>query len=142
MYNFIKTLTDSKDKTKLKTKEFAEVTTPLWLVQKQLDLIPSDERLNLYSKVLDPCTGDGRYLMMYLMNRLTAIEHPNDLYQAISTLHGIELQAVNVARARHNLYLCTKFIAQSKNWAVDFDKIKRILASTISQGNFIEQVAP
>lgn len=142
MYNFIKTLTDSKDKTELKTKEFAEVTTPLWLVQKQLDLIPSDERLNLCSKVLDPCTGDGRYLMMYLMNRLTAIEHPNDLYQAISTLHGIELQAVNVARARHNLYLCTKFIAQSKNWAVDFDKIKRILASTISQGNFIEQVAP
>ena len=142
MYNFIKTLTDSKDKTKLKTKEFAEVTTPLWLVQKQLDLIPSDERLNLYSKVLDPCTGDGRYLMMYLMNRLTAIEHPNDLYQAISTLHGIELQAVNVARARHNLYLCTKFIAQSKNWAVDFDKIKRILTSTISKANFIEQVTP
>ena len=142
MYNFIKTLTDSKDKTELKTKEFAEVTTPLWLVQKQLDLIPSDERLNLYSKVLDPCTGDGRYLMMYLMNRLTAIEHPNDLYQAISTLHGIELQAVNVARARHNLYLCTKFIAQSKNWAVDFDKIKRILTSTISKANFIEQVTP
>lgn len=142
MYNFIKTLTDSKDKTELKTKEFAEVTTPLRLVQKQLDLIPSDERLNLYSKVLDPCTGDGRYLMMYLMNRLTAIEHPNDLYQAISTLYGIELQAVNVARARHNLYLCTKFIAQSKNWAVDFDKIKRILTSTISKANFIEQVTP
>lgn len=142
MYNFIKTLTDSKDKTELKTKEFAEVTTPLWLVQKQLDLIPSDERLNLYSKVLDPCTGDGRYLMMYLMNRLTVIKCPNDLYQAISTLHGIELQAVNVARARHNLYLCTKFIAQSKNWAVDFDKIKRILTSTISKANFIEQVTP
>lgn len=139
MYNFIKTLTDSKDKTKLKAKEFAEVTTPLWLVQKQLDLIPSDERLNLNSKVLDPCTGDGRYLMMYLMNRLTAIKCPNDLYQAISTLHGIELQAVNVARARHNLYLCTKFIAQSKGLAVDFDKVKKILAKNIHQGSFIKK---
>ena len=135
MYNFIKTLTDNKDKTELKTKEFAEVTTPLWLVQKQLDLIPPDERLNLNSKVLDPCTGDGRYLM----NRLTVIRCPNDLYQAISTLHGIELQAVNVARARHNLYLCTKFITQSKGLAVDFDKVKKILAKNIHQGSFIKK---
>lgn len=138
MLEFIKSLTDEKDKSKLKTKEFAEVTTPLWLIEKQIELIPQSEILNLNSKVLDPCTGDGRYLMIYLYKRLPSIKSIDDLYQAVESLYGIELQDTNVERDRNNIFLCCQFISNKNNWIMDNNRIETIINKNIVQGNFIK----
>ncbi|AKG10868.1 hypothetical protein AAX07_01315 [Moraxella bovoculi] len=121
---------------KQKAKDFAEVTTSIDLIDKQLALLPKEMFLDLSKTVLDPCTGDGRYLMRYLYHRLPAIKTADNLLQAISTLYGIELQAINVARAKNNLYLLTAKIAEYLG--VDYDQVHKILNSNIRQGNFLE----
>ena len=141
---FIHSLVDDKDATmtgrsgKQKAKDFAEVTTSIDLIDKQLALLPKEMFLDLTKTVLDPCTGDGRYLMRYLYHRLPAIKTADDLIQAIRTLYGIELQAVNVARARNNLYLLTAKIAEYLGVGMDYDLVHKILNSNTRQGNFLE----
>lgn len=141
---FIHSLVDDKDATmagkngKQKAKDYAEVTTSIDLIDRQLDLLPKEMFLDLTKSVLDPCTGDGRYLMRYLYHRLPAIKTADDLVQAISTLYGIELQAVNVAGARNNLYLLTVKIAEHLGVGVDYVQVHKILGGNIRQGNALK----
>lgn len=141
---FIHSLVDDKDATmtgrsgKQKAKDFAEVTTSIDLIDKQLALLPKEMFLDLTKTVLDPCTGDGRYLMRYLYHRLPAIKTADDLIQAIRTLYGIELQAVNVTRARNNLYLLTAKIAEYLCVGMDYDQVHKILGGNIRQGDALK----
>lgn len=141
----IRQLANDKDATmtgkngKQKAKDYAEVTTSIDLIDRQLALLPKEMFLDLSKTVLDPCTGDGRYLMRYLYYRLPVIKTADNLLQAISTLYGIELQAVNVARARNNLYLLTAKIAEYLGVGMDYDLVHKILNSNIRQGNFLDE---
>lgn len=141
---FIRSLVDDKDATmagrngRQKAKDFAEVTTSIDLIDRQLALLPKEMFLDLTKTVLDPCTGDGRYLMRYLHHRLPAIKTADDLMQAISTLYGIELQAVNVARARNNLYILAAKIAEYLGVGMDYDQVHKILNSNIIQGDALK----
>lgn len=138
--NTIRQLVSDKDATmtgkngKQKARDFAEVTTSIWLIDRQIRLLPQDVILDLSKTVLDPCTGDGRYLMRYLYWRLPAIKNDNDLLMAIGTLYGFELQGENVNRARQNLLMCVSAISSS----VDLNKAERLITNNIQQGDFLE----
>ncbi len=122
---------------KQKAKDFAEVTTNIDLIDKQLALLPKEMFLDLTKTVLDPCTGDGRYLMRYLYYRLPAIKTADDLIQAINTLHGIELQSDNVTRAKNNLYHLTVQIAKNLGVCMNDEQVHKILNNNIRQGDFL-----
>ncbi len=122
---------------KQKAKDFAEVTTNIDLIDKQLALLPKEMFLDLTKTVLDHCTGDGRYLMRYLYYRLPAIKTADDLIQAINTLHGIELQSDNVTRAKNNLYHLTVQIAKNLGVCMNDEQVHKILNNNIRQGDFL-----
>lgn len=140
----IRALTNAKDSTlkgkhgKQKARDFAEVTTSIDLIDKQIALIPQDVILDLSKTVLDPCTGDGRYLMRYLYHRMDAITDARSLLQSLSTLHGVELQAENVMRARANLVQVATAIAIDKGIEVELFALAVVVSRTIKQGNFLE----
>ncbi len=139
----IRALTDVKDGTlkgkhgKQKARDFAEVTTSIDLIDKQIALIPQDVILDLSKTVLDPCTGDGRYLMRYLYHRMDAISDARSLLQALSTLHGVELQSENVMRARANLVQVATAIAIDKGIDVELFALTVVVSRNIKQGNFL-----
>ena len=141
--NIIRRLAGDKDALmtgkhgKQKARDFAEVTTSIDLIDQQLALLPKEMFLDLSKTVLDPCTGDGRYLMRYLYHRLPSIKTADNLLHAISTLYGIELQAINVERARNNLYLLTAKIAEYLGVGVDYDQVHKILNNNVRQGDFL-----
>lgn len=141
--NIIRRLAGEKDALmtgkngKQKAKDFAEVTTNIDLIDKQLALLPKEMFLDLTKTVLDPCTGDGRYLMRYLYYRLPAIKTADDLIQAINTLHGIELQSDNVTRAKNNLYHLTVQIAKNLGVCMNDEQVHKILNNNIRQGDFL-----
>lgn len=122
---------------KQKARDFAEVTTSIDLIDQQLALLPKEIFLDLTKTVLDPCTGDGRYLMRYLYYRLPAIKTADDLIQAINTLHGIELQSDNVTRAKNNLYHLTVQIAKNLGVCMNDEQVHKILNNNIRQGDFL-----
>lgn len=140
----IRALTDVKDGTlkgkngRQKARDFAEVTTSIELIDKQIALVPKDVILDLSKTVLDPCTGDGRYLMRYLYHRMDAITDARSLLQALSTLHGVELQLENVMRARANLVQVATAIAIDKGIEVELFALAVVVSRTIKQGNFLE----
>lgn len=140
----IRALTNAKDSTlkgkhgKQKARDFAEVTTSIDLIDKQIALIPQDVILDLSKTVLDPCTGDGRYLMRYLYHRMDAISDARSLLQALSTLHGVELQAENVMRARANLVQVATAIAIAKGFEVELLALAIIVIRNIRQGDFLD----
>lgn len=141
--NTIKRLAGDKDALmtgkhgKQKARDFAEVTTSIDLIDQQLALLPKEIFLDLTKTVLDPCTGDGRYLMRYLYYRLPAIKTADDLIQAINTLHGIELQSDNVTRAKNNLYHLTVQIAKNLGVCMNDEQVHKILNNNIRQGDFL-----
>lgn len=122
---------------KQKARDFAEVTTSIDLIDQQFALLPKEIFLDLTKTVLDPCTGDGRYLMRYLYYRLPAIKTADDLIQAINTLHGIELQSDNVTRAKNNLYHLTVQIAKNLGVCMNDEQVHKILNNNIKQGDFL-----
>lgn len=122
---------------KQKARDFAEVTTSIDLIDQQFALLPKEIFLDLTKTVLDPCTGDGRYLMRYLYYRLPAIKTADDLIQAINTLHGIELQSDNVTRAKNNLYHLTVQIAKNLGVCMNDEQVHKILNNNIRQGDFL-----
>lgn len=145
IHDFIVELVNTKD-AKLKgehgrkqAKNFAEVTTSIELIDKQIALIPRDVVLDLSKTVLDPCTGDGRYLMRYLYHRLDNIHNANDLLLALSTLHGIELQDENVLLAKQNLIKLSIEIAKHLNIdQIHYVPIMLIVNKNIRKGDFLQ----
>ena len=135
----IKELTKAKDATltgkhgRKQAKEFAEVTTPIWCIEKQLDLL-TDDAFEVSKRVLDPCTGDGRYLMCYLVRKM---EHSDDILTAVSTLHGLDIQQDNVDLARYNMMALARHICRAKGIEFDFWRLVKVVNENIKQGDFI-----
>lgn len=137
MNRFIRELCEIKDKSELKTKDFGEVTTGVDLIDKQLALLPKDVILDLDKTVLDPCTGDGRYLMRYLYHRLQAITSASDILRALRSLHGCDIQENNVLQARKNLIALAIKICEHKNIEPPYIPIVCIVHGNIQQRDFI-----
>lgn len=133
-------MTDGKDKSlkgkngKYKARQFAEVTTSIDLIDRQIELLPKIVISDLSKTFFDPCTGDGRYLMRILYHRLPYINNDDELLKVISSLYGIELQKENVLMARGNLLECVRSISQT----VDLTIAEQIILNNIKQGNFLE----
>ncbi|OOR86784.1 hypothetical protein B0181_11475 [Moraxella caviae] len=139
----MKELVKAKDDTmtgknaKDRAKKFAEVTTSIDLIDQQILLLPKAVILDLSKTVLDPCTGDGRYLMRYLYHRLPSIKTADDLAQAVSTLYGVELQQENVTRARNNMLALSRAIAGHLGFKAP--KLQKIINNNIRQGDFLHE---
>lgn len=97
---------------KKRAKDFAEVTTPVSVIDDMLETARSggsNFNIDLNVKILDPATGDGRYLLRALVRRSSRIFMESDLVagnilRALASLTGVELQTENAQRARNNLY--------------------------------------
>ena len=97
---------------KKRAKDFAEVTTPISVIDDMLETLRSggsNFNTDLNARILDPATGDGRYLLRALVRRSPRIFMETDLaagniLRAMASLTGIELQTENVQRAKDNLY--------------------------------------
>ena len=98
-------------KSKKRVTDHGEVFTPLWLVEKMLDLIKGEtERID--SRFLEPACGSGNFLVPILQRKLAAVElkfGKSDFERrhyallALMCAYGIELLADNVAECRANM---------------------------------------
>lgn len=98
-------------KSKKRVADHGEVFTPLWLVEKMLDLVKGEtDRID--SRFLEPACGSGNFLVPVLQRKLAAVEAKFGKYDferrhyallALMCCYGIELLADNIAECRANM---------------------------------------
>ena len=98
-------------KSKKRVADHGEVFTPLWLVDKMLDLVKGEtDRID--SRFLEPACGSGNFLVPVLQRKLAAVEakfgkadfdRRHYALLALMCCYGIELLEDNIAECRANM---------------------------------------
>lgn len=95
-------MSDKLIKSKKRVKDFGEVYTPDWLVEKMLDLIP-DEEFGADKEFLEPACGNGNFLVAILKRKLRNTESTENELRCLMSLHGVDIQSDNVEECRKRL---------------------------------------
>lgn len=88
----------SRRKTGIKTNEFF---TPYELIKKMSDIIPDEDWSNPNKTFLEPCFGNGQFVLYIIYKRLRS---GIDLITTLNTLYGIELMQDNVIETKSRIY--------------------------------------
>lgn len=90
-------------KSKERVRDFGEVFTPAWLVSDMCDLVDREIR-NTFTKILEPCCGNGNFLVEILKRRLSihglSVQH---IKESLQTLYGIDIQEDNVCETKKRM---------------------------------------
>lgn len=97
------------DRDKVRVKSTSEIFTPTELVQDMLDILDPTSFTDHTHTFLDPSCGDGQFLSEILIRKLLALNKDEisdqDLTQALTTIHGVDIMIDNVDLCRERL-LC------------------------------------
>lgn len=90
---------------KSRSDEHGEVFTPSNIVSDMLDLLSDEYQLSRDSLPIDktflePSCGTGNFLVQILERKLQLCSSLNDMYKAVSTIYGIDIQKDNVLESR------------------------------------------
>ena len=78
-----------------------EFFTPSSLVSKMCDKIPSTDWLNPTKTFLEPCFGNGNFLVEIIRRRI--VEYSIDWKIVLNNLYGVELMPDNVQEAKDRI---------------------------------------
>lgn len=92
-----------------RVKEHAEVLTPSNIVSDMLDLVSEQYQeqngietgtLPIDKTFLEPSCGTGNFLVQILERKLRLCESQEDIFKAVSTIYGVDIQKDNVLESR------------------------------------------
>ena len=137
---------------KSKIDEFGEVFTSTKEVNGMLDIVDEETR-RLDATFLEPACGDGNFLTEVLNRKLksikslkksTKLDYQIDIFLAVSSLYGIDIQMENVAKCKKRLF--KKIINFYKNRFEEdtdfFEVIKFVLSKNIIWGDALTLKIP
>ena len=90
-------------KSEQRIKDFGEVFTNQREVNAMCDLIPADVWENIESTFLEPCCGEGVFLLEILRRKFANCKKRSDYTVALQSVYGMELQADNVQITINNI---------------------------------------
>ena len=88
--------TQEQTKSKERIKDFGEVFTNQREVNAMCDMIPNDVWENIGSTFLEPCCGEGVFILEILRRKFANCKKRSDYTVALQSVYGMELQADNV----------------------------------------------
>lgn len=118
-----------------RVKMYGEVFTPPNIVKDMCDLIKEDT-YDIKKTFFEPACGDGAFLKELLTRKLQTVQKNGnkieDIYTAVSSIYGVDIQADNVEKSRKNmLNICKGFIDNSDV----VNGCKKIINVNIVHGN-------
>lgn len=111
-------------------KDHGEVYTPPHIVKDMCDLLPAGMWETPFKTFLEPCCGNGNFLVEILDRKYKACQNAKDGLKALASVVGIDILPDNVQESRERLLkqFCERF---EPNEAVI------LLASGILENNII-----
>lgn len=90
-------------KTRKRVRDFGEVFTNEREVKAMCDLIPTETWENITSTFLEPCCGNGNFLVEIYRRKLERCENEKDGLKALASIFAIDIQTDNVQESRARL---------------------------------------
>lgn len=129
-------------KSEERVKEYAEVLTPKWLVEKMIDMVAeaseedvkSNQCANINdpkSTVFEPCCGEGAFITSVLKRKLSASKTYDEKLLSCKHCYGIDIQYDNVLICRDKL---TKI---AKDYDIKESEARFIFARNIIHGDML-----
>jgi len=100
MFGDLRIMLMSKEKTKKRIKQNAEVFTPLSLVNEMLDKLPPRISWRPGKTFCDPACGNGNFLVEILKRKL---KRKHDPKEALKTIFGVDIMKDNIEECRMRL---------------------------------------
>lgn len=109
----------------------AEYFTPYSLVKRMADKIPEETWRDPSKNLLEPCFGNGQFLVYMIYKRLIS---GVDWKTTLETLYGVELMADNVLETKNRI------IDLLENMEIDFDEkvAREIMDKNLVCSNFFD----
>lgn len=102
-------------KSKQRINDFGEVFTNPREVNAMCDLIPKDVWSDIGSTFLEPCCGEGVFILEILRRKFANCKKRKDYTAALRSVYGMELQADNVEITIQNIIkLCEEYFKITK----------------------------
>ena len=96
-------------KSKSRVKDYGEVFTNEREVKSMCDLIPAEVWDNINSSFLEPCCGEGVFILEILKRKFARCKKRKDFTAALNSVYGMDIQADNVEVCIKNIIdLCEK----------------------------------
>lgn len=104
-------MAEKQIKSRKRVQDFAEVYTAKREVKAMCDLIPQEQWDNIDTTFLEPCCGNGNFLVEIFERKLSRCNTYQDGLRALRSITGIDIQADNCEESRERLYnmYCEKF---------------------------------
>ena len=118
-------------KSKDRVVKFAEVFTPVQIVNDMLDLIP----INKSTLCLEPSFGEGVFLIEVLKRKLNNDYSYENIIECLNTIYGIELLEDNVNISKNKIIEFIKL-----NSDIKIEIVKSILDTNLLQGNTLTEL--
>ena len=110
-----------------RVKQYGEVMTPPELVEEMLDKLPKEVWLDPEKRLLEPCCGNGNFVVAMARRKRKAGLNPKTI---LETLYAVDLLPDNVA--------VTRFRVLDELGVLDDEECHEIVERHIRQGNALE----
>lgn len=91
-------------KSRKRVKDHGEVYTPPHIVKDMCDLLPTEMWETPFKTFLEPCCGNGNFLVEILDRKLKYCNGEKDGLRALASIYGLDLLNDNVLEARNRLF--------------------------------------
>lgn len=100
---------------KERVKQYAEVFTNEREVKAMCDLFPAEIWGNVGSTFLEPCVGEGAFVIEVLKRKFLNCKKRTDFTKALKSVYGMDIQADNVQKTINNIIeLCNDYFQPTK----------------------------
>ena len=112
-------------------KGTAEYFTPYEIVKRMADKVPEEDWTDPTKTFLEPCFGNGQFLIYMIYNRL---QHGVSLEDTFNTLYGVELMEDNVEECKQRIFN----MLDAMEMTYDKDALRDVLDAHLVCSDFFE----
>ena len=109
-----------------------EFFTPSDLVKKMCDKIPEEDWADLTKTFLEPCLGNGNFIVEIISRKLNYCKSEEDVYTSLSNVYGVELMEDNLQECKERVLMLLIRYSSSHGMDLNDRRIMKIL-----DGNFV-----
>lgn len=115
-----------------------EFFTPSDLVKKMCDKVPEEDWMDLTKTFLEPCLGNGNFIVEIVDRKLKYCKSEEDVYTALSNVYGVELMEDNLQECKERVLMLLIRYSSTHGMDLNDRRIMKILDENFVCSDFFK----
>ena len=115
-----------------------EFFTPSDLVKKMCDKVPEEDWADLTKTFLEPCLGNGNFIVEIVDRKLKYCKSEEDVYTALSNVYGVELMEDNLQECKERVLMLLIRYSSTNGMDLNDRRIMKILDENFVCSDFFK----